>query len=168
MKKLINRSFILLTLTGFLFLLTACPYSAEFPLDNPNQNIMSDLMGKWVEDGSSENPTYFMISKKSGQEYKFDKYEYKSSEKKYESTPYIAHFTKIGNIDFLNLKDEKEGKYYFYKFEFGAGKKDLTLFEVTDNIDEKFGSSAEMKAFFDKYKDLSFFYNKDEKKYNKK
>jgi hypothetical protein len=38
----------------------------------------------------------------------------------------------------------------------------LKLFEVTDNIDEKFESSDEMEAFFRQNMKLSFFYTKDE------
>ena len=41
----------------------------------------------------------------------------------------------------------------------------ITVFEVTDNIDEKFDDSEDLKEFVSKYKDLSFFYNKDEETY---
>lgn len=151
-----------------LFILTACPYSAEFPLDAPNEKTRAMLMGKWVEDGSQENPSFYMITKASDNTYKFEKNEYSSSDKKYNKTTYTGHITKIGNIDFLNLMDNNDNKYYFHKIELKKGEKpQLVIFEVTDNIDEKFSNGAEMKAFFEKHKDLSFFYNRDEKKYNK-
>jgi hypothetical protein len=44
----------------------------------------------------------------------------------------------------------------------------MVIYEVTDNIDETFSNATDLKAFFEKHKDLSFFYNKDEKKYKKK
>ena len=165
MKKLLSY----VSLTLMLFILTACPYSAEFPLDTPNEKTRAMLMGKWVEDGAQENPSFYMITKASDNTYKFEKNEYNSSDKKYSKTTYIGHITKIGNIDFLNLMDSNDNKYYFHKIELPKkdGQRQLVIFEVTDNIDEKFNNGAEMRAFFDMYKNLSFFYNKDEKKYNK-
>lgn len=152
-----------------LFILTACPYSADFPLDEPNEKTRAMLMGKWVEDGAGENPSFYMVTKASENTYKFEKNEYDSNEKKYNTTVYIGHITKMGDVDFLNLMDSNDKKYYFHKIEMPKkdGKRQLVIYEVTDNIDEKFNGSGEMKAFFDKYKNLSFFYNKDEKKYNK-
>jgi uncharacterized membrane protein YkgB len=41
------------------------------------------------------------------------------------------------------------------------------LYELTDNIDEKFTESQKLKEFVKKNMHLSFFYNKDEKKYVK-
>lgn len=165
MKKTISYVSLML----MLFILTACPYSAEFPLDSPSEKTRAALMGKWIEDGTGENPSFYMITKASDNTYKFEKNEYSSSDKKYNQTNYIGHITKIGNIDFLNLMDSNDNKYYFHKLELTKkdGKQQLVIYEVTDNIDEKFSNAEEMKAFFNKYKDLSFFYNKDEKKYNK-
>jgi hypothetical protein len=67
---------------------------------------------------------------------------------------------------FLNLKKQDDDKFYFYKVEL-TDKQNFVMHEVTDNIDEKFNTANELKAFFEKHKDLSFFYNKDEKKYKK-
>ncbi|GAB4484783.1 MAG: hypothetical protein OHK0045_01030 [Raineya sp.] len=164
MKKLLSY----VSLSLMLFILTACPYSSEFPLDEPNEKTRAALMGKWVEDGSQENPTFYMITKDSDKTYNFEKNEYDGSEKRYKKKLYTGHITKIGNVDFLNLMDKEDSKYYLHKIELKKGEKpQLLIFEVTDNIDEKFSNGAEMRAFFDKYKDLSFFYNRDEKKYNK-
>jgi len=165
MKKLISYTSLML----MLFILTACPYSAEFPLDKPNEKTRAVLMGKWIEETTMENPSFYTITKGSDNTYKFEKNEYSSSDNRYKKTTYTGHITKIGNVDFLNLMDSEDNKYYFHKIELAKkdGKPQLVIYEVTDNIDEKFGNSAEMKAFFDKYKDLSFFYNRDEKKYNK-
>jgi predicted small lipoprotein YifL len=164
MKKLISFSMML----AMLFVLTACPYSADFPLDAPNDKINTDYLGTWVEEGGFENPPFYVITKLSDKTYQFEKNEYNSSDKKYTQTKYTGHFTKMGTISFLNLKDANDNKYYFHKVELSPDKKQFTIYEVTDNIDEKFNSAAELRAFVDKYKDLSFFYNKDEKKYKKK
>jgi virulence-associated protein VagC len=43
----------------------------------------------------------------------------------------------------------------------------LTLAPVTENIDEKFASSEEIKAFFKKNMAMSFFFDKDEDVYIK-
>jgi len=165
MKKLISYASLML----MLFILTACPYSAEFPLDNPNEKTRTALMGKWMEETTMENPSFYMVTKSSDNTYQFEKNEYNSNEKKYNKTIYIGHITKIGNVNFLNLMDKNDNKYYFHKIELTKkeGKSQLVIYEVTDNIDERFSNSTEMKAFFDKHKDLSFFYNRDEKKYNK-
>ncbi len=151
-----------------IFVLTACPYSAEFPLDAPNQKLSAGLLGEWVEKSDSENPSYFVITKDSEQFYKFVQHDYDSNEKEYNKKVYKVHVTKLGNVDFLNLQDASDEKFYFFKLEKEANGQSFKLYEVTDNIDETFKTSAEMKAFFDKHKALSFFYNKDEKTYNKR
>jgi virulence-associated protein VagC len=50
--------------------------------------------------------------------------------------------------------------YYFYKVEMTTSGSKLTLAPVTENIDEKFASSEEIKAFFKKNMALSFFFDK--------
>jgi len=158
----------LLLLLPLLFLLTACPYSAEYPLDKPTQKISKDFLGKWIEQGGDkENPNFFTITDAGGSIYQFEKNEYNSSEKKYDASLYTGYFTQIGKTNFLNLKKNEEQNYYFYKFELAKDTKSFVFFEVTDNIDEKFSNGNEMKAFFEKNKEISFFYNKDEKTYNK-
>lgn len=166
MKKILFA----LALFAVSILFTACPYSAEFPLDTPKEKIDNILLGKWVEKNAinKDNPPFYIISKVDESSYKFEKNDYDPNEKKYKQTAYTGHFTKIGNTNFLNLKNPDDGKFYFHKIELSADKKDFTLFEVTDNIDEKFANAAEMRKFFEKHKDLSFFYNKDEKIYAKK
>jgi hypothetical protein len=74
----------------------------------------------------------------------------------------------MGTVNFLNLKEESDSKYSFFKIELSEDKKQMVIYEVTDNIDETFSNAGDLKAFFDQHKDLSFFYNKDEKKYKKK
>jgi hypothetical protein len=151
-----------------LFLLTACPYSAEFALNEPNEKIKNEYLGTWGEESQFENAPYYVITKLTDKTYQFEKNEYSDTDKAYKKTVLTGHFTKLGNVNFLNLKDNSEDKYYFHKVELSADKKQFVIYEVTDNIDEKFSNASDLKAFFDKNKDLSFFYNRDEKKYNKK
>ncbi|TAE20157.1 MAG: hypothetical protein EAZ95_00105 [Bacteroidetes bacterium] len=159
---------IFIALLPLLFLLTACPYSADFPLDKPTQKVDSGLLGKWVEqsDSPNENPNFFAITKVDANTYQFEKNDYNSNDKNYTKEILTGYFTPVGKVMFLNLKKQDDDKFYFYKVEL-TDKQNFVMHEVTDNIDEKFATANELKAFFDKHKDLSFFYNKDEKKYKK-
>ncbi len=154
----------MIILAGVFF--TACPYSSTVPLADANVKIAPELLGKWVvEDEYAETPNYFIFSEIDGLKFKAEKYEYNSTDEIYEvSGTYICHFTDIGKTRFANMN--QDGTYYFYKIELN-GNTQFKLFEVTDNIDETFSSSVELSTFFGKYKDLSFFYNKDEETYNK-
>ncbi|GEM_PF-778538 len=154
----------LIILAGVIF--TACPYSSTVPLAEPNVNLDKDLMGKWmVADSYSDNPNYFVFSNIDGKKFKAEKYEFNTTDEFYEvSGTYICHFTDIGSTRFANMN--QDGTYYFYKIVI-VDKNQFKLFEVTDNIDETFTSSTELYGFFNKYKDLSFFYNKDEEVYNR-
>lgn len=151
-----------------LLVLTGCPYSAEFPLNEPVETVKKEYMGTWLEDNDAEHPSYWVISKLTDKTYKFEEHEYNDNDKAYSVKIFAGHFTKMGTINFLNLKEDEVEKYSFFKVELSADKKHMVIYEVTDNIDETFNSSSELKAFFEKHKDLSFFYNKDEKKYKKK
>ncbi len=165
MKKYISLQWI--WFLPFILILTGCPYSSDIPIDEPKEKVNQDYIGKWVKASSSteENPKYYNVTKKDDLHYIFEEFTYSSNDKKYNSDKYVGHSTTLGNVVFLNL--QKDEKYYFYKIELNKEKKQFKLYEVTDNIDEKFNKSSELKAFFDKYKDLSFFYNKDEEKYEK-
>ena len=164
MKK---NSIIIISLIILLSVLfTACPYSSTVPLSDTGVNFSKDLMGKWqVQDEYSDNPNYFVFSNIDGKKFKAEKYEFNSTDEIYEiSGTYICHFTDIGSTRFANMN--QDGTYYFYKIEI-VDKNQFKLYEVTDNIDESFTSSTELYNFFNKYKDLSFFYNKDEEVYNR-
>jgi hypothetical protein len=162
-----QRIFTYLLIVPMMFLLTACPYTADIPLDKPTQKINTAMLGKWAESSTTENPSFFVISEINKETYKFEQNDYESEEKKYKQKNYIGYFIKIGETNFLNLKGE-DNKYLFFKLEASTDKTSFKLYEVTDNIDETFSDSTALKAFFTKNKDLSFFYNKDEKTYLKK
>lgn len=162
----IKSLFILIAISVASLFFVACPYSANFPLTNPSITIDQSFLGKWVVANEySDNPNYFIFSKIDDKKFKAEKYEYDSSDEIYSvSGTYICHFTDIDKTRFVNMKDNDT--YYFYKIEM-QNDKQFKLFEVTDNIDEKFTSSQDLLAFFTKHKNLSFFYNKDEETYNK-
>ncbi len=143
--------------------LTACPYSSEHPIDPVGVKIKRELMGKWTKN-SGDNPPFYIFEKSDDNKYDVTKNEWSDTDKAYSTkTKYVGHISELGGTMFLNMFSD--GKYYFYKLELSASE--LKLFEVTDNIDETFSSSAELKSFFMKHKDMSFFYNKDEEVYKK-
>jgi len=158
---------ILLTLFAALFILTGCPYQSVVPISEPNQKLDKKLMGKWIKESDleAENPEFFEIRKNDNDKYKFTivKFEYQSSDSSYNETNYLTHLTKIEDNVFLNMQENGEGDYYLYKIDLQGDK--FVLYEITDNIDEKFNTSAELYDFVKKYMNLSFFYNKDEVTY---
>jgi len=164
MKKNLIPFFSMLAIA---IILMACPYTSQVPIDNPGVKVQNALMGKWVKAGdeSNLNPNYFVITKQDDFKYKIIKNEYSSSDSTYKETIYISHISKIDNLQFLNMQQDGTGDYYLYKLV--LNQNDFSLFEVTDNIDEKFATSEELKAFVKKNMNLSFFYNKDEEKYNR-
>ena len=155
------------TITHFLLfsamaiLLMGCPYSSKVPVDAANEKLDKNLFGKWVKEGNDEHPEYLVISEKEGNTYEIDKFSWENEEYKQEKQS--MHLTTIGNTVFMNMQKENDNNYYLHKMEIEGDK--ITVFEVTDNIDEKFDDSEALKEFVSKYKDLSFFYNKDEETY---
>jgi hypothetical protein len=162
-KKLIP--FALMALIAIVF--TACPYASVVPIDAPSVKVDKNLLGKWIKqsDQSSENPTFYEIGKLDDFKYNIVKHEYNSYDSAYSKTTYVAHISKIDNYSFMNMQQDGQGDYYLHRID--LGDKAFSIFEVTDNIDEKFNNSAELKAFIKKNMSLSFFYNKDEEKYAK-
>ncbi len=132
------------------------------------------MLGKWLSpsDATKEDkemnrmpeyrnkltPTYYVISALDKTSMKIEKYEFQSSSGTYSITLHTAHITTIGNTTFLNLKPSDENKFYFYKIVF-PDDKSLELYPVTEYIKETFTSSAAVKSYFNKYKELDFFYS---------
>jgi hypothetical protein len=67
----------------------------------------------------------------------------------------------------MNISDDASSTklYYLYKVEQSTSGAKTTLIPVTENIDEKFTASADLKAYIKKYMALSFFYSKDQDEY---
>jgi hypothetical protein len=164
MKKRIIPFIMLATI---VVLITACPYTSSVPIDNPSVKVDKVLFGKWVKtsDQTNEHPTYFVISNIGDLKYNIIKNEYNSYDSAYSQTVYVSHISKIDNLNFMNMQQDGKGDYYLYRIDIGNGE--FSLFEVTDNIDEKFNTSEELKVFIKKNMNLSFFYNKDEERYIK-
>ena len=150
-----------------MILLVACPYKSKIPIDEANVKLDKNLLGKWIKasDYNNENPSFYDFSKMNNFKYIMVDNEYNSTDSAYKKTNYITHITKINDVAFLNM--EKDGEYYLHKIEF-KGSNELIIYEVTDNIDENFNTSKELKDFVKKHMHLSFFYNKDEVIYRKK
>ncbi|HKC68016.1 MAG TPA: hypothetical protein VKG26_07280, partial [Bacteroidia bacterium] len=83
-------------------------------------------------------------------------------------TVYTGFLSNIDDTRFMNVTEEDGSsakKYYLYKITVSTSGAKATLIPVTENIDEKFANSAELKAYIKKYMALSFFYSKDEDEY---
>lgn len=162
-------------LTGLLLLLclfTACPYQSDVPISEPETAVTEDLLGKWVKESDNteeEYPEYFVIEKKSQYIYKIIKYSYDQEDSVYTDTPHDAHISLVKGNEFLNMHLDEEtdmaSGFGLYKLE--RKKESFTLFELSNNIDEKFENSKQLEKFVKKYMHLSFFYNTGEETYIK-
>lgn len=148
--------------------MTACPYSSSVPMGPADEDINKDLLGKWLVGSEIESdfPTYYAISKSDKTRYEVVEFMYSSYDSAYSETAYIMHSTTIGANVFMNVQEKAGGDYHLHKIEVTKGE--FILYEVSDNIDEKFSSSNDLKVFVEKNMNHSFFYNKGEKKYFKK
>ncbi len=158
------KYFKFLVLAAIAVILTACPYSSKVPLSEPESKFPKDLLGEWKKSGSDND--YYVIDKMDKYRFSIQKNAFSTSDSTYTKTNYTGFITEIGDVQFLNIIEEEAENYYFYKLVFNT-KNNFLLYPVTDNIDEKFEISSKMRAFFDKYKHLSFFYE-DAEKYNRK
>lgn len=160
MKKKYAFGIVLILFVTTVFL-TACPFESDVPIDEPQVKIDQRLLGKWIIDygylDEDEYPDYVEIVKRNDYTYAISDSSYDSDEGKYMADEYIAHISMVGNASFVNLKPVDDNIYYIYRIY--IGNNEFTLDAVTDNIDEYFGSSKDLKAFIQAYKDLSFFYN---------
>ncbi len=154
-----------------LILLTACPYESTVPISEASTPIDKMLLGKWYKDGEAETEfpsEYYKIDPLGSELYEVTKFDMNSQDSTYRNETYISHISTLKDKEgkkyvFLNMK--KDGKYYLHKIDLSENQ--FVLYEVTDNIDEKFNTTDEMKAFVQKHMHLSFFYNKDETTYYK-
>lgn len=154
-----------LILSPILILLTACPYESSVPIAEAIEGIDNRFVGKWIKEGeqNEEYPDEFYLIQALGDRlYEVVKNDLDNQDSTYRTETYISHLTtlKKSGEDYLFLNMKKDGKYYLHKIDLSEDS--FVLFEVTDNIDEKFSNSEELKSFVEKNMDLSFFYNKDE------
>jgi hypothetical protein len=148
----------ILPLAILTVMLAGCPYSSDIALDKTGKKIDASLLGTWEPKSSSSTDKY-VITKDNDFTYKITK----TSKDAKEPTIYKGFLVDLDGDTFLNLWEENgstEKTYYFYKVTLSSSKNKITLDGVTDNITEKFSTGAEMQAFFKKYKNLSFFFEK--------
>lgn len=164
-------------LSVVFIVLTGCPYASEVPLSEANEKFSKEILGKWLAPSDAKKeaeniklmpeyrkkltPTYYIISAISKTALKIEKHEFQTSDSTYTVKLHNAHTSKVGDYTFINIKPEDESKYYLYRIEFFENKY-MTLYPVTDYIKETFENSEDMNAYFNKYKELSFFYSQKE------
>ena len=167
MKNLVKTFWLL----PMMILLTACPYESQVPITDANNPIDKTLLGNWYKEGEqgAEYPTeYYKISSMTAELYQITKMEMNSEDSTYREESYVSHMSVLKGSDnkeykFLNMK--KDGNFYLHRVD--LSEKRFVLYEVTDNIDERFSTSDELREFVKKNMHLSFFYNKDEMTYYK-
>jgi hypothetical protein len=160
MKKLRGLAALLAVATLFM----GCPYSSENAIDEkPTVKILPALLGKWEQRSSSDYN--YVVTKTDEFNYKIEKVNVKEGK----SEIYDGFISDVSGDKFFNIWEETANPrvYYLYKLDMSGGENMLKLASVTQNIDEKFTSSIELRKFIEKYKELSFFYEKDEDSYIK-
>ena len=157
MKKFALR---FIAFAGLTMLLTACPYSTELPIDEPSVKIDEKILGKW--EAKSSDYTY-TVTKKDDFNYKFEKKGKTSTD----VSAYTGFLSVIDGVKFLNVYEDgaTTKMFYLYKIVQSTSGAKITLSPVTENIEEKFATSAELKAFIKKNMALTFFYEKDKEEY---
>ena len=164
MNKLVQ----VVAMAACCFFLMGCPYETEVPISDPSVKFPADLLGKWEPQSSSDE--IITIKKKTDYIVSISK---TKKEPKEDDKPeeYEAYISEVDAVKFLNISEVDEqgsdAKYYLYKIEVSANNSLITLNAVTENIDEQFNSSAELKAFIQKNMRLSFFYEKEDEIYQK-
>ena len=159
----------LLSIIAASFFLTGCPYESTVPIDRPTVKYPASILGKWEPKSSSDD--LYIITKKDDYTIIIAK---TKKEVKADDKPevYEAFLSDVGGIKFLNLYEKQEEadgskKFYLYKLEISTSGARLTLSEITENVDEKFESSAALKSFIEKNMMHSFFFGKEDEVYIK-
>jgi hypothetical protein len=161
---MLNKLKWILPLLTLAVMLGGCPYGSSVPMDTTGKKINSVLLGTWEPKSSSSDK--YKITKDNEFTYKIEK----TSKDAKEPTFYKGYIVELDGDQFLNLWEENgssDKTYYLYKVELNGSGSKVTLSSVTENITEKFATGEEMKAFFKKYKGLSFFYEKTQDEYIK-
>lgn len=162
MKKFIQ----LFAVVSFSFLLLGCPYETEVPIDQPSIKFPGNLFGRWEPKNSSDD----VLTIKRKDDFVVTITKTKKDAKPDDSVEqYEAFLSEVDNIRFLNVTDVSENnatlKYVLYRIDVSPNSARITLSAVTENIDETFTSSAELKAFIQKNMQHSFFFEKEEEVY---
>jgi Zn-finger nucleic acid-binding protein len=155
MKKLLRFTFLILSCV----VVGGCPYETDVPIDAPSVIVDPNLLGTWIDNGNVNE--IYTVSRQ-------DDYTYQivaTQEDEKETETYTAHASIVNKTTFLNIKKTRPepmtNSYILYKIEL-RGDQEVILTEITENIDEKFSSSQELKKFISKNMNNSYFYGKDE------
>lgn len=148
---------------GLSVIFMGCPYSAEIPIDTASVKIDDKLLGSWEAKSSSDYS--YTVTKADDKTYTIEKKSASSGD----VTTYKGYLSDVAGTKYLNIYEDGSTTitYYFYKYEITSSGSKATLTPVTENIDEKFTTSTELKDFFKKNQGLSFFFDKDEDVYIK-
>ncbi len=154
MKNLLSLS----VLAFIIILFSGCPYSSEVTIDQPSVKLDEKLLGKW--EGKSSTDYTYTVTKLDDKTYNIDK----KSASTGDVTNYNAFLSEINGTRFMNVYEPggENNTYYFYKVEVTSSGSKTTLIPVTENIDEKFTTSSELKDFFKKNMANSYFFAKEE------
>lgn len=149
-------------LFGAIILFWGCPYSSDVPLGPAIEKLRPELIGSWVLEGesASAHPSYYTISKYDSVRYEVSHFQFQDESQDYSTKNYVGHTSYIEGFLFMNLVESGTKQYLIHRIDLTPTG--FVLYEVTDNIDERFDSSADMQTFFKKNMRASFFYNKDE------
>jgi len=156
------------------------------------KNLIGVWIVKDTNNTDIKNPPYYIVKDRNGYMIDIEKYaftdtneykeeitelsadtaEYEAYEEEYTepsgvfkvSETYEAFLSDIDGIKFLNVRqldDFSEFGYYIYKLTF-KGKNEFYLSPVTDYLKKNFVTSAELRNYIKKYKEIEFFFGIDE------
>jgi len=162
------KTFAPFALIAALLVLTGCPYSSEISLTPGRTANAQFLSGGWDSSGDDYSEAeHYDISVGKDQQLSI----VKSGSEDGSVVNYKGYLSDIEGTLFLNVHEEVEPgvepMYYFYKID-KTSDTEFVLFEVTENIRERFGKPEEMVKFFRENMHLSFFYTAGEVTYYKK
>jgi hypothetical protein len=144
-------------------LLMACPYESPYPLDSvPKVKFDSSIIGTYIN--SHDDSTLYEVSAVDSFTLKITS---RCSADSIERS-YNAYLSKIGSTTFINCEQPSffgARNYCFYKVV--SSDSDFVFYPVSDQIENSFSSSTDLRAFFNKNKDLSFFYTNSIDRYVK-
>ena len=148
-----------LSVITLILILTGCPLSHDFPIDEPSVNVDPQLYGKYRDENGKSNfdqmPSTLIIG--AGTIYSYSVTEsYSTLDSVGNTVPvrneYTAHISKVKGINFVNVCEKGKTLYWFYKVEVKGS--DLHITEVScfgygdDWVSE---NSKELKTFLTKY-----------------
>ena len=140
------------------FMLAACPYETSVPISKPEVNTNHTLSGTWQD--PIDTTTIYKVTEKDKFYYKIVETHHDGSEPKH----YQAYASTVNGSTFLNLWEDRPGEnpsYLLYKLEI-RNANSVLLIEVTENIDEQFSSSDQLKKFIESNMNNSYFFSKSE------